>query len=272
MQIDLDRYRIPAGAAIRLSDRVTDETQDWTKDGAKTRLRELQKEIDGLQERLYAESSRALLLVLQAMDAGGKDSTIRNVFGGLNPQGVRVWNFKAPTDLELAHDFLWRVHRHVPGAGYIGVFNRSHYEDLLIARVHALAPRAVIEKRYGHIVAFERLLHDEGTRVVKVMLHISREYQAARFRRRLERPDKHWKFNPDDLKERERWGEYMRAFEIALERTSTEAAPWYVVPAEQRWFRDVVVATFVRDALSAMDPQYPAPDYDPADYPPESIE
>ncbi|MGH8495993.1 MAG: PPK2 family polyphosphate kinase [Gammaproteobacteria bacterium] len=272
MQIDLDRYRIPPGAAVRLSDRVTDDTQDWTKHEAKDRLRELHQEIDGLQERLYAESSRALLFVLQAMDAGGKDSTIRNVFGGLNPQGIRVWNFKAPTDLELAHDFLWRVHRHVPGAGYIGVFNRSHYEDVLIARVHALAHPAIIEKRYGHIVAFERLLRDEGTRVVKVMLHISRDYQAERFRRRLERPDKHWKFNPGDLKERERWGEYMRAFEIALERTSTEEAPWYVVPAEQRWFRDVVVATLVRDALRAIDPQHPAPDYDPADYPPESIQ
>lgn len=272
MHMDLDRYRILPGASVCLSDRNSHETQDRTKPEAKARLRKLKEEIDGLQERLYAESSQALLFVLQAMDAGGKDSTIRHVFGGLNPQGVRVWNFKAPTDLELAHDFLWRVHKHVPGAGYIGVFNRSHYEDVLIVRVHGWAPEKIIERRYRHIAAYERLLHDEGTRVVKVMLHISPEYQAARLRRRLERPDKHWKFNPDDLKERELWGDYMRAFEIALERTSTEEAPWYVVPAEQRWFRDVVVATLVRDALLAMDPQYPAPDFDPADYPPGSFE
>lgn len=271
MQIDLDRYRIHPGASVRLAERDTDETQGHDKPEAKACLGELRNEIDELQERLYAESAQALLVILQAMDAGGKDSTVRHVFGGLNPQGVRVWNFKAPTDRELAHDFLWRVHKHVPGAGYIGVFNRSHYEDVLIVRVHGWAPEETIERRYEHISAFERLLHDEGTTVVKAMLHISREYQAARLRRRLERPDKHWKFNPDDLRDRELWGDYMRAFEIALERTSTEKAPWYVVPAEKRWFRDVVVATLVRDALRAMGPRYPAPDFDPADYPPDSL-
>src|SRR5690606_26439630 len=177
---------------------------------------------DELQERLYAEGERAVLLVLQAMDAGGKDSTIRKVLSGLNPQGVRVWNFKVPTPVEQAHDFLWRVHKRVPGAGYIGVFNRSHYEAVLVERVKRLAPEEVIERRYDHIVAFERLLHDEGTRVVKVMLHISKDYQLSRFRNRLEKPDKHWKFNPGDLQDRARWDDYMRAFEIALERTSTE--------------------------------------------------
>jgi PPK2 family polyphosphate:nucleotide phosphotransferase len=269
--IDVERYRILPGSAVSLADRAPDEAPGLTKPEAETRLRELKDEIDGLQERLYAEHSQALLIVFQAMDAGGKDSTIRQVFGGINPQGVRVWNFKAPTELELDHDFLWRVHRHAPGAGYIGVFNRSHYEDVLIVRVHGLAPPETIERRYGHIAAFERLLCNEGTRIVKVMLHISREYQAERFRRRLERADKHWKFNPADLKERERWGDYMRAFEIALERTSTDEAPWYVVPAEKRWFRDVVVATLVRDALIALDPQYPPPDFAPEDYPPESV-
>ena len=226
---------------------------------------------DELQERLYAEGEQALLLVLQAMDAGGKDSTIRKVLSGLNPQGVRVWSFKAPTPVERSHDFLWRVHRRVPRAGYINVFNRSHYEDVLIVRVKNLAPAEVVERRYEHIAAFERMLADEGTRVVKVMLHISPEYQLKRFRRRLKRPDKHWKFNPDDLAERARWDDYMRAFEIALERTSTDRAPWYVVPAEERWFRDLVVSQLLRETLEAMDPQYPPPDFDPADYPPESL-
>lgn len=271
MQIDLERYRIRPGEPVGLAERDTAETQGFSKHEAKASLAELEDEIDTLQERLYAESAQALLVVLQAVDAGGKDSTIRHVFGGLNPHGVRVWNFKAPTDLELAHDFLWRVHEHVPAAGYVGVFNRSHYEDVLIVRVHAAASEETIERRYAHICAFERLLHDEGTRIVKVMLHISPEYQSGRFRRRLKHSDKHWKFNPDDLKERARWGDYQRAFEIALERTSTEDAPWHVVPAEKRWFRDLVVATLVRDALRAMDPRYPAPDFDPADYPPDSL-
>ncbi|HUO81537.1 MAG TPA: PPK2 family polyphosphate kinase [Gammaproteobacteria bacterium] len=271
MGIDLDRYRIAPGAGVGLSARPTDETQGLTEDEGDTALAALRQEIDDFQERLYAESAQALLIVLQAMDAGGKDSTIRHVFGGLNPQGVRIWNFKAPTDLELAHDFLWRVHKRVPGNGYIGVFNRSHYEDVLIVRVRGWAPAETIERRYAHIAAFERLLRDEGARVFKVMLHISRDYQAERLRRRLERPDKHWKFKPEDLAERGRWDDYMRAFEIALERTSTDDAPWYVVPAETRWFRNLVVASLVRDALRAMDPQYPAPDFDPADYPPESL-
>ena len=271
MRIDLETYRIAPDTEVALSARATDETQGGTEAEADAALAALKQEIDGFQERLYAESAQALLIILQAMDAGGKDSTIRQVFGGLNPQGVRVWNFKAPTGHELAHDFLWRVHKRVPGAGYIGVFNRSHYEDVLIVRVHGSVPAETIERRYAHIAAFERLLHDEGTRVVKVMLHISREYQAARFRRRLEKPDKHWKFNPDDLAERGRWDDYMRAFELALGRTSTLDAPWYVIPAETRWFRNLAVASLVRDALRSMDPHYPAPRFDPADFPPESL-
>ncbi|CAN5268743.1 polyphosphate kinase 2 family protein [soil metagenome] len=271
MQIDLERYRIAPDSSVRLAERRSAETQGMSKEQAKATLVAIKGELNDLQERLYAESRHALLLVLQAMDGGGKDSTIRHVFGGLNPQGVRVWNFKAPTALEQAHDFLWRIHRRVPGAGYIGIFNRSHYEDVLIVRVRGLAPPDVIEHRYAHIRAFERLLGDEGIRLLKVMLHISPEYQADRLRRRLERPDKHWKFNPEDLKERARWNEYWRAYEIALERTSTEYAPWYVVPAETRWFRDIVVAKLVSDALRAMNPQYPAPTFDPADYPPDSI-
>ena len=191
--------------------------------------------------------------------------------GGLNPQGVRVWSFKAPTEKELAHDFLWRVHKQAPGAGYIGVFNRSHYEDVLIVRVHEWAEPDVIERRYEHINHFEALLADGGTRVLKLMLHVSPEYQLERLRRRLRKPDKHWKFNPDDLDERALWDDYQDAFEIALAQTSTEAAPWYVIPGEERWFRDLVVSQLLLETLEEMDPQFPEPSFDPADYPPDSI-
>lgn len=269
--VDTERYRIAPGAAVRLADRPTDEDGGLSEAAAEERTRANVERARELQERLYAEGEQALLFVLQAMDAGGKDSTTEHVFGPINPQGVRVASFKAPTPLELRHDFLWRVHAQAPPHGTIGVFNRSHYEDVLIARVRGLAEPDVIERRYGHIRAFEALLADARTRVVKVMLHISKAYQLERFRRRLERPDKHWKFDPGDLKERERWGEYMRAFEIALERTSTEAAPWYVVPAENRPYRDLVVSQLLVDALEAMDPQYPPPSFNPADYPPDEI-
>ena len=269
--IDTDPYRIRPGAPVRLAERPSEDDGGLDKDDGEDILDDNVDAMRDLQERLFAEAEQALLVVFQAMDAGGKDSTTEHVFGPLNPQGVRVASFKAPTELELRHDFLWRVHAKAPAKGYIRVFNRSHYEDVLIVRVHEWAPADVIERRYEHIRAFESLLADAGTRVVKVMLHISKDYQLERFRRRLERPDKHWKFNPDDLAERERWEDYMRAFEVALERTSTEAAPWYVVPAETRWYRNALVSQIVREQLEALDPQYPPPSFDPADYPPGSI-
>ncbi len=262
--MDLDRYRIAPGASVHLAERATDDTQDMQKDDAEARTAAFIEQIDGLQERLYAESKQSLLVVLQAMDGAGKDSTLRSVFSPLDPQGIRVAAFKAPTAPELAHDFLWRVHQQAPAKGELVVFNRSHYEDVLIVRVHGWAPAEVIERRYAHIEAFERLLADSGTRVVKIMLHVSKAYQLTRMRKRLEDPTKHWKFNPGDLEERKLWDDYMRAFEAALEETSTEAAPWHVVPSEKRWFRDLVVARLVADALKAMDPQFPAPTYDPA--------
>ena len=266
-----DPYRVRPGEPVRLAERPTDDDGGLTKEAGRDRLRENVGRMRELQERLYAQGERSLLVVLQAMDAGGKDSTTEHVFGPLNPQGVHVASFKAPTERELAHDFLWRVHQRVPPKGLIGVFNRSHYEDVLIVRVHGWAEPDVVERRYGHIRHFEELLADAGTTVVKVMLHISKAYQLERFRRRLERPDKHWKFNPGDLDERARWDDYQRAFETALERTSTEAAPWYVVPAETRWYRDLVVSQIALDALEAIDPQYPEPEFDPADYPPGSL-
>ena len=271
MTIDLDRYRIAPGTAPDLAGRPTDETQGVEKDAAKDQTDDNLDLADDLQERLYAEDKRSVLFVLQAMDAAGKDSTIRSVFGPLNPQGVRVASFKAPSKKELAHDFLWRVHHKVPERGHIRVFNRSHYEDVLIVKVHEWASPETIERRYSHINAFESLLADAGTRVVKVMLHITKAYQLERFRRRLERPDKHWKFNPEDIAERGHWEDYQRAFEAAIERTSTEAAPWYVVPAETRWFRDLVISQILVETLEAINPQYPEPAFDPAAYPPESL-
>ncbi|MEM8557963.1 MAG: polyphosphate kinase 2 family protein [Bacteroidota bacterium] len=270
--VDLERFRIRPGESVSLADRPTAVTQ-----GLKDN-KEVDDQFDDhvgalqdLQEQLYAESSRSLLVVLQAMDAGGKDSTIEKVFGRLNPQGVRVWSFKVPSKKEAAHDYLWRIHRRVPGDGYIGVFNRSHYESVLVERVKELAPADLIEKRYGHINAFEQLLTDEGTTIVKIMLHISKDYQLERFRRRLRKPSKHWKFNPGDLKTRARWDDYMAAFEDALRRCSTEHAPWYVIPAEERWFRNLAIAQLVRETLERMGPQYPPPEFDPAEYPPESL-
>ncbi|HLA64311.1 MAG TPA: polyphosphate kinase 2 family protein [Rhodothermales bacterium] len=268
---DLDRYRIAPGARVHLDQRATDEKPDFDKaTGAAAAAKNLEA-LDALQERLYAEGEQALLVVLQAMDGGGKDSTIQRVFGGMNPQGVLVHGFKSPTTEELGHDFLWRVHARTPRHGQITVFNRSHYEDVLIVRVHEWATPETIEQRYDHIAAFERLLADARTRVVKVLLHVSKEYQLEQFRERLTEPEKHWKFNPGDLAERARWDDYQSAFEVAIERTSTEEAPWYVVPAEKKWYRDLVVSQIVREALEAMDPQFPKPSFDPAAYPPDSL-
>jgi PPK2 family polyphosphate:nucleotide phosphotransferase len=222
----------------------------------------LNDELAELQERLWAENGRALLVVLQAMDAGGKDGTIRKVFSGVNPQGCRVTSFKAPSEEELAHDFLWRVHRAVPRKGEIGIFNRSHYEDVLIVRVHDLVPKKVWSKRYRIINDFEAELAAAGTTVVKFFLHISKDEQADRFRKRLENPEKNWKFRRADLDEREHWDEYQDAFEDALAKTSTADAPWFVIPADKKWYRDWAVLSVLVATLRSMDPKYPAPEED----------
>lgn len=218
----------------------------------------LVEELSELQLRLWAEHRRSLLLVLQAMDAGGKDGTIRKVFTGVNPQGVRVASFKAPSIEDLDHDFLWRVHREVPARGEIGVFNRSHYEDVLIARVDELVPEPVWRARYGHIRHFEQNLADAGTTVVKVFLHISKEEQKERFQARLDDPTKRWKFSAADLAVRAKWDAYQEAFADALEETSTDQAPWYVVPADHKWYRDWAVLEILVSTLRDLDPQYPA--------------
>ncbi|HYI51795.1 MAG TPA: polyphosphate kinase 2 family protein [Microbacterium sp.] len=224
-------------------------------------------ELDELQERLYAQSrsdtsDAAVLLILQAMDSAGKGGIIRHVVGSVDPQGVTLTAFKKPTAEELAHDFLWRVEQRVPQPGYIGVFDRSQYEDVLIGKVRALAPAEEIERRYGAINEFEKRLTDAGTRVVKIMLHISYDEQGARLMERLDRPDKHWKYNPGDVDERARWPHYMDAYQSVFERTSTASAPWYVVPANRKWYARLAVQQLLRAALREIDPQWPGATFD----------
>lgn len=228
-----------------------------SKDAGKFRLSQLQEQLADLQARLYAEGKQSLLVVLQALDAGGKDGTIKAVFRGVNPQGVSVTPFKVPTRAELAHDFLWRVHAAVPAKGMIGIFNRSHYEDVLVARVAELVPEVVWRKRYMHINAFEQLLADSGTRILKFYLHISRDEQKERLEDRLKSHDEQWKFNPGDLPVREKWDDYIAAYEDAMLECSTEAAPWYIVPANRKWLRNLLILQTVVDILEAMNPQYP---------------
>jgi PPK2 family polyphosphate:nucleotide phosphotransferase len=258
---DSDRWLVPPGAPFSLADRDPRDTTGAPggKKDTKKSLEELSARLAALQDPLYAESRQSLLVVLQAMDAGGKDGTVKHVFRGVNPQGVRVTSFKEPTPLELAHDFLWRVHANTPHHGEIGIFNRSHYEDVLIVRVEDLVPESVWRRRYRHINHFEWLLHDSNTRVIKLYLHISREEQAERLQARLADPCKHWKFDPGDLRKRERWDDYMAAYEEAIQRTSVEHAPWYVVPADRKWFRNWAVSRIVIETLEEMDPQYPEP-------------
>lgn len=269
--VDYSPYLVTPGRPFSLATMKTSDTQGLDKSKARKQVKKNRDLMVEWQERLFAQREQSVLLILQAMDTGGKDSTIREVTKGINPQGCRVTSFKAPTKRELEQDFLWRIHYHTPRKGYIGIFNRSHYEDVLIVRVHGWAPPEDIEGRYAHINAFEKLLRERGTRIVKVMLHISKGYQLERLRRRLERSDKHWKFNPGDLEERERWEEYMQSYELALQRCSTLYAPWYVVPAEKRWFRNLVITQLLVDTLEDMDPQFPEPDFDVAAYPPESL-
>lgn len=267
----IDSLRVKPGTLTHPSELATDV--DWGLDEKKVKkaTKDVYKEVLDLQERLYAQKQQSLLIVLQAMDAAGKDSTIRKLTTNLNVQGARVQSFGKPNKLEMAHDFLWRVHDKAPAKGEIVLFNRSHYEDVLIVKVHGWCSEETLERRYQHINNLEGLLADNGTKVLKLMLNISPEYQLSRFRSRLDNPGKNWKFNPGDLDERQLWDDYMQAFAVALQRCSTDAAPWYIIPAQQRWLRDYMVATIVRDTLKAMNPQYPEPDYDAKKYTADSI-
>jgi PPK2 family polyphosphate:nucleotide phosphotransferase len=232
------------------------------KETTKAAAQPLTRTIAALQERLWAEQGQALLIVFQAMDCGGKDGAIEHVFTGVNPQGFRIANLKEPSDEERAHDFLWRIHRVVPAKGQIGIFNRSHYEDVGVVRVLGLVPTKVWRKRYDQINEFEEMLTETGTRVVKCFLHISKEEQALRLQARLEDPTKHWKFRKSDLETRKRWDDYMAAYSEAIERTSVPTAPWFVIPADRKWYRNWAVSNIVLDTLNDMDPQYPPPEDD----------
>lgn len=259
-----DRYRLPTNKKkISIKDFDTrDKSCFPDRDEAEASAADDVTAIAELQNRLYAEGKRALLIVFQATDTGGKDSTIRKVLGPINPQGVRVTSFKAPSSTELDHDYLWRIHQAVPPKGMIGVFNRSHYEDVLIVRVHGLAPKDAIEQRYDQINDFERHLSENGVTILKFFLHISKDEQKERLQARLDDPSKHWKFNPGDLEEREHWNDYEDAFEIALSRCSTRHAPWFVIPADRKWYRNAVIARIIRRTLEDLDPQYPEAEHD----------
>jgi len=262
----MERHRVKPGSRVNLTKLDPEDTSGFKggKGQGRERLRRLNLQLGELQETLYAEHKHKVLIVLQAMDTGGKDGAIRKVFEGVNPQGVRVASFKAPTPEELDHDYLWRVHRHTPGKGEIVIFNRSHYEDVLIVRVHGLAPEKTWRKRYDQINAFEQMLAEEGTTILKFFLHISRQEQKDRLQARLDDPTKRWKFNPDDLEERKRWNDYMDAYEEVLRRTSTDCAPWYVVPANHKWYRDLVIGTAIVERLKALRIRFPEPRFDPA--------
>lgn len=261
--LDITQYLVAPGEPAGL-DRRDPRSKDGFNGGkieGKEAIRPMREILSGLQTRLWAEGSQKLLVVLQATDTGGKDGTIRSVFKGVNPQGVKVWGFGVPSEQELAHDYLWRVHAHTPESGTIAIFNRSHYEDVLVVRVKEIVPEDRWRKRYEHIVGFEQMLADEGTTIVKLFLHISKDEQRARLQARLDEPDKHWKFNVSDLEERKRWDAYIEAYEEALTRTSAPHAPWYVIPSDRKWYRDLVVSTILIETLTAMDPRYP-PDPD----------
>lgn len=239
---------------------------DGDKAAGRQALVDLGEELSELQERLFAagrgDETRSVLLVLQGMDTSGKGGVLRHTVGLVDPQGLKITSFKAPTDEERDHDFLWRIRLAVPQPGCLGVFDRSHYEDVLIQRVRSFAPAEEIERRYGAINDFEQELVEAGTTVIKCMLHISPEEQKARLLARLDDPTKHWKYNPGDLDERALWSAYREAYEIALERTNTDLAPWHVVPSDRKWFRNLAIGQILRDSLAGLDLQWPTADFD----------
>ncbi len=256
------RVRVKPGAKVRLADHDPADRLGLDKDAAKEELESLRPRLEELHELLWAENKRALLIVLQGMDTSGKDGTIRAVMSGVNPQGCTVTSFKLPSAEEMDHDFLWRIHRAAPALGDIGIFNRSHYEEVLVVRVHGLVPAPVWKARFEQINAFERHLAECGTTVLKFFLHISRDEQGRRLQERLDDPKKNWKFSEHDLQERAKWDAYTEAYEDALSRCSTEHAPWHIVPADRKWVRNLVVCRTVVETLEAMDMKWPRPKLD----------
>jgi PPK2 family polyphosphate:nucleotide phosphotransferase len=252
--------RVAPGSHVDLSKIDPGNTHGFDKEGGKDVVDGLLDRLTELQERLWAEQQRAVLVVLQGIDAAGKDGTIRKVMTAFNPQGCPVSSFKVPSTEELAHDYLWRIHKRTPAKGEIGIFNRSHYEDVLVVRVHDIVPKQIWSARYDQIVSFEDHLAANGTTIVKFFLYIDKDEQRERFQARYDDPTKHWKFALGDLEERKRWDDYIAAYEDALSKTSTKAAPWYVIPANHKWFRDLAVASILESTLEDVDPQYPPGD------------
>ena len=254
-------HTIQPGQSVKLKDLSTgpadDDDNQISKKAARKQIGLNAIEMAEMAKRLYAENTRSILLVLQGMDTAGKDGTIRWVMRGMNPTSCQVTSFKRPSDEELEHDFLWRCHKAAPRRGNIGIFNRSHYEDVLVVRVHSLVPKDTWSQRYEQINDFEKLLAANGTKVIKCFLHISKETQRERLQERVDLPEKHWKFNPNDLKERERWSDYQKAYEDALTKCNTEHAPWYIVPSDRKWYRNLVISQLLKSVLTEMDPQYP---------------
>jgi PPK2 family polyphosphate:nucleotide phosphotransferase len=253
-------YLVTPGKKLNLAKLETADTGKFKdKETALPAIEKNLRKLGKLQDVLYAQAEHAVLIVLQAMDTAGKDGAIKHVFSGINPQGCQVTSFKQPTKLELAHDYLWRIHAAVPAKGMIGIFNRSHYESVLVERVHELVPKKVWSCRYDSINEFERLLAEEGTTIMKFFLHISKDEQKRRLQARLDKDDKHWKFDPNDLNERKLWDDYEQAYEDALRKCSTDYAPWYVVPADHKWFRNWVISDTIVHTLQKLDLKYPAP-------------
>lgn len=260
----MNEYRVQPGEEINLSDWDPADKRFFPggKRDGKQLLLQFNERLEALQELLYAEHKQKVLIVLQAMDTGGKDGTIRHVFEGVNPQGVSVTSYKVPTPVELDHDYLWRVHQHVPGKGQIMIFNRSHYEDVLVVRVHNLVPEQTWRKRFDQINNFERMLVDEGSTILKFFLHISKEEQKQRLQARLDEEDKRWKFSSGDLKERKIWPDYQRAYEEMLSKTSTDWAPWYVIPSNRKWYRNLVISEIIIETLENLKMSYPQAERD----------
>jgi PPK2 family polyphosphate:nucleotide phosphotransferase len=254
-----DALRVKPDHRVDLSRLDPADSHGWKKPAAEEATREQIGRLEGLQDRLWAQARHSVLVVLQGIDASGKDGAIRHVMAAFNPQGCFVASFKVPTAEEAAHDFLWRIHKRVPGAGEIGIFNRSHYEEVLIVRVHELVPKDIWSGRYELIRDFEQMLAATGTTIVKFFLHIDRDEQRERLQERFDNPSKRWKFSLGDIEERKHWDDYMRAYEDALSKTSTDEAPWYVIPANRNWFRNLAISTILADTIADLKPDYPAP-------------
>ena len=262
MSQDLSRFLVKPKVKVNLKKIDTDYNGNLQKEQSRIELDKLHLKMSNLQYKLHAEKKQSLLIVLQAMDAGGKDGTIRDVMHGFNPQGCKVTSYRSPNSEEISHDFLWRIHKSIPAKGEIGIFNRSHYGDVLIVRVHNMVPTRQWSKRYEHINNFEKMLTGEGVKILKFYLHISKEEQKKRLDKRLTNPMKHWKIDEADFEERKHWNKYMKAYQDILEKCSTQWSPWHIIPSDKKWYRNLVIAQIITKTLEKMNPKLPKPTVD----------